>query len=144
MDASSIPSSLLTPPFSFLSPRARPTLLTTLSSSSIPWSRKHTGASAIRDVQSDALYFLLPNPTPMLSSSRPLDHLSLLTPPLWSSIPQARHSNAAAFVVVPESPIPQIHHISLVYRRQLRCHHQFRGPVSEVLLTLGLLTSYFF
>ena len=87
---------------------------------------------------------LLPQPTPTLSLSRPWDHLPLSTPPTWSPIPQAHHRNTASSAVVPKSPISQTHRIFLVLRRRLRCRSQFCGPVSERLLTFGLLTSYFF
>ena len=73
--ASSIPRPLPTPPSLSLSPQDRLTLPTPLLSSSIPWYRKHTGASAIEDVQSEALSLLLPQPTPPFSSSRHRYHL---------------------------------------------------------------------
>ena len=44
----------------------------------------------------------------------------------------------------PEYTIPRTHCIFLVLHHRLRFHRQFRGPVSETLLTFELLTSYFF
>ena len=59
------------PPLLWMSPRSCLTLPTSLLPSSIPWVCKHTGASAVGDVHSDALYLLLPQLTPLLSSARP-------------------------------------------------------------------------
>ena len=119
--------------------------MTPLLSSSRPQdSRKHTGVSALRDVHSEALYLLLPELTPTLSSLIPWGHIPLLTPPSWSLIPKARHRDAAASIVVPEYPIPQTHGIFLVLRQHPRCRRQLCGPGSERLLTFGLLTLYLF
>ena len=126
--------------FYFLLPQLMPSL-----SSLRPWNdRKHTGASAIVDVHSDALYLLLTKFSPPLSSLRPRAHLPLPTPLSWSPITKACHCNAAATVVVPEYPIPWKHCLFHVLGQRLRCCRQFRGTGNEILLTFGLLTSYFF
>ena len=109
-----------------------------------PSARKHTGASAIGDVHSDALYCVLPQLTHPLSSSRPRAHLPLPTPPSWSPFPKARHCDTVATAAVPEYPIPQTHCLFLVLSQRLCCRHRFCGPCSEILLTFGLLNSYFF
>ena len=72
-------------------------------SSSITWDCKHTAASAVGDVHSDALYLLLPPMTPPLSSSIPQAHLPLPTLTLLSPSPHGRYRNAVAFVIIPES-----------------------------------------
>ena len=103
--------------------------------SSIPWAaRKHTGASAVGDVHSDALYLLIHQLMPLLSSLRPRDSrkhtdasavgdvhsdtlyllLPQLTPPLSSLRPRAhltlpRHPSW--------SPIPK------------ECHHNTAASV---------------
>ena len=105
-------------------------------------SRKHTGASTVGDIHSDALYLLLPQFTPQLSSSIPWAHLPLPTPPSWLPIPKAWHHDASASVVVPKYPIPWTHCLFLVLCQRLRRRRKFRGPVSEGLLIFGLLTSY--
>ena len=111
---------------------------------SIPWARKRTDTSAVGDIHSDALYLLLPQLKPTLSASKPRSHLPLPTPLPWSPITQARHRDAASSVVAPKYPIPRTNFLLLVLRRRLRRCCQFRGTVSERLLTFGLLTSYFF
>ena len=121
-----------------------PQLTPPLSSSRPEATRKHTGASAVGDVHSYAFYLLLPQLTPQLSSSRPRVHLPLSTPPSWSPIPKARRRDAAASVVVPETPIPRTYCLFLDLCQRLHCHHLFRGTGSERLLTFGFLTLYFF
>ena len=68
-----------------------------------------------------------------------------------SPIPKDPHHNAAASVVFPEysppplsCPIPQTRHLFIVLLQRLCRRRRLRGPVSERLLTFGLLTSYFF
>ena len=150
-DASSIPRPLPTPTSLSLIPWARLTLPMPWSLLSIPQARKHTAASVVGDVHLDALSFMLPLKTPLLSSLRRRAHLPLPKPPLLSPIPQAHHRDAAASIVVPEStpppslyPIPRMRCLFLFLHRRLHCRRQFRGPVSETLLTFGLLTLYFF
>ena len=126
-----------------LSLQACLTLPAPLFSSSIPWARKRTGASAVGDVQLEAFYLLFYQLTPPLLSSKPRAHIPLPTPPSWSQIYQVRHLDAAASVIVPESPTPRTHCLFLVLRQRLR-RRRFRGPVSEIPLTFGLLNSYFF
>ena len=137
LDAPYIPRPLLTPPLSPLSTRARLTLPTPPSSSSTPWSRKCTGASTSGDVHSDALYLLLPKFNPPFLLSKHWSHLPLPTPPLWLTITQARHRDAAASVVVPEYLIPWTHFIFLVLYQRLCCRCWLRGPFSEILLNFG-------
>ena len=121
LDESSIPRTLMTPPLLLLSRRDRLPLSTPPSSSSIPWARKHTAASAVGDVLSGVSFLLLPLPTPPLSSSSPRDHLSLSMILLLLPIPQARHRSDAPSVVIPKSsppsflsPIAQMCCLSLV------------------------------
>ena len=94
---------------------------------SIPWARKRAAASAVGDVLSGVSSLLLPPPTTLLSLLRPWAHIPLLTPPSLSSIPQARHRNATASVVVTKSspplslyPIPQTRLLFVVLRRCIR------------------------
>ena len=94
------------PPFLSLSPRAclpTPTLLSLLS---IPWSRKHTTASAVGDVHLVTSSPLLPKTKPPLWSSITWYHLPLVMPlPLWQ-IPHTHHRDSADFIVVPKSSPP--------------------------------------
>ena len=124
LDTSFNPCPLATPPSSSPSLQARINLLTPPLLLSIPWYRKHTAASSIRDVHLDALSLLLPPLTPQLLSSIPRTHLPLPTPPSLSPIIQARNRNSAASVVVPEyspppssSPIPRTRRLFFVLRR---------------------------
>ena len=96
------------------------------------------------EVHSDALYLLLTQLTPLFLSSRPRAHLPLPTPLSWLPFPIARHCDAAATVVVPESLVPWTHFIFLVLVQRLHFCCQFRGPGSERILAFELLTSYFF
>ena len=116
------------PPLSSLRPRA---------------TRKHTGASAVRYIHSDTLYLLLPQLTPMFSSSRPQYHTPLTTPLSWSPISKARHRDAAATVVVPESPIPRTYCLFLVLSKRFR-RCRLCAPGSEKLITFELLNLFFF
>ena len=143
-DASSIPHPLMTPPSSSLSPLARLTLPTPPSLLSIPYSRKNTCASIIRDLHSDALYLLLPQLTPLLSSSRSRAHLPLTTHLSWLPFTKARHRNAGATVVVPKYSIPWPFFLFLVLIQRLCCCRRFRGLGSERILTVGFLTLYLF
>ena len=70
MEASHITRPLPMPPSSLLIPRSRLTLPMLPSPSSIPLACKHTGASSVGDVHSDALYLLIHQLTHMLLSSR--------------------------------------------------------------------------
>ena len=97
-------------------------------SSSIPWAHKHTGASSVGDVHSDALYLLLPQLTHPLSLLRPQDYLPLPTPLPWSPIPKALHHSAAASIVVTESLISPTHCLFLVLRQYL---HQIVNSVDQ-------------
>ena len=130
-------------PLLLLSTQAR-NILPTTPSLSITWSRKHVGASAVVDDHLDAVYFMISQLTPPLFSSRNLAHLSLLKLLPRSPIPQAFHTDAAASAVVSKYPISRKHFLFLVLHRRLYRRCQLRGPVSEGLLTFGLLTSYFF
>ena len=110
---------------------------------SIHWACKHTVASAIGDIHSDAMSLLIPHPTPPLLSSISRDHLPLPTHLIWLSITQSHHRDTVASVIFPESSIPRTHCLFLVLLRRLCCCCWFHGPVSERLLTFELLTSYF-
>ena len=149
-DASSIPRPPPTPPSLSLSPRDLLPLPTPPPLLSIPWACKHTAASAITDVFSGASSLLIPPPTPPSWWSIPRAHLSLTMPPTLTPIPQACHCNATASAVFPESSppplsslIPWTHRLFLVLHRRLHRCRRLRGPVSERLLTFGLLNSFF-
>ena len=144
LDSSSIPLPLPTPPPLSLILRARLTLLMTPSSLSIPWSRKHTGASAVGDVCLDVLSLLLPHPTHPVLSSRSGDHLPLPMPLPRLPIPQTCHRDAATSAVVPESSIPWTHRLFLFLHQRLRRCRWLHRPVSEIQTIFGLLTLYFF
>ena len=132
------------PPLSSLIPQTCLTLPTPLSLLSTHWARKHTAASAVGEIHSDALSLLITLPMPPLLLLIPRAHLPLPTPPSLLPIIQACHYNAAASVVVPGYLIPRTRCWFLVLCRRLRRRCQFCGPVSERIITFGLLTSYLF
>ena len=142
LDKLYIPCPRPTPPSSLPSPRSRLTLPSPSLLSSVPWSRKNTGNSAVRDIHSDALYLLLPQLMPPVLLLRPWAHLPLPTHPLWLPITQDIHRDEGASFVVPKYLIPWTHCILLVLHRQLHCHLWFHGPVSEILLIFGSLNFY--
>ena len=103
LDALYIPHHPLTPPSSFLIPRACLPPLMISSSSSFPSDLKHTAASSFGVVRPGALYLMLPLPKHLLSSLSPWDYLPLTTPLPLLLIPQAYHRDAAVPVIDPES-----------------------------------------
>ena len=121
-----------------------------LSSSSILLDRKHTTSSTAGGVISGASSLLIPPQTPPSLSSISQNRLSLLTPLLLFPILRDHHISVAAWVVVPKSLpppssslIPWTHFLFLILRWRLQRCRRFRGPVSERLLTFGLLNFYF-
>ena len=105
-DALSIPRPPTTLLLLSLSPWDHLTPPTTPLLSSILWACKHTAASVVGYLYSDALSLLLPLPTPLLSSSSPQSHFLLLVPPPLSPILQACHRDSSAFLIVPKSSLP--------------------------------------